>query len=72
MFRCYDIVNTPDGRTGLVNRVSPFKGRIIVQFGSDGPFEKFRAKDLRFAQSEFLESCGGVDFYKTKYSEVEE
>ena len=67
MFRHRDIVAVPDGRVGLVARVSAFKGTITVQFGAGGPFEKFRAKDLCFAQSEELEASGGTDFYKLKY-----
>lgn len=67
MFRSYDIVSTSDGRKGLVNKVSPHKGHVTVQFGSDGPFKKFHAGSLRFAQSQFLEDCGGVDFYKIRW-----
>ncbi len=67
MFRRRDIVAVPDGRAGLVARVSAFKGTITVQFGADGPFEKFRAKDLRFTRSEELEASGGTDFYRLNY-----
>ena len=66
MFRRKDIVFVPDGRAGLVARVSAFKGTITVQFDT-GQVEKFRAKDLRFTQSEELEASGGTDFYKLDY-----
>ena len=66
MFRHKDIVAVPDGRAGLVARVSAFKGTITVRFG-DESVEKFRAKDLRFAQSEELEAISGTDFYKVNY-----
>ena len=70
MFRHFDIVAVPDGRHGLVTRVSAHKGTVTVQFGSDGPFEKFWAPDLRFVQDEFLESCGGADFYKIEHGRI--
>ena len=72
MFRKFDIVGVPDGRSGLVDQTYQPKKGVVVRFGPDGPVEVFQRKLIRFVSNEDLQRSGGVDFYRTLHIRVDD